>query len=251
MPPPDMPPSIQKPQKSSPISARTRRISVSVYRLPAHGMMVWMGPSKLRWVQAPMAADVAVLQVPHHLVENADGFLPPAPLGLGAQQVFLRHHLQDGADVLRHPAVHQHQALLELLAGLLRHLGQAEDSVIGQQAAAADAEFGIALLRAHAVNQLDARPHAARILPAAARARQPLAQNRARGHQAPVVLFHAAGERVNLAGGAHAHGDQASQQAGGYGQARALGNVVHLADDFDAVARPCPSAAPARRPAAA
>ena len=30
MPPPDMPPSIQKPQKSSPNSARARRISVSV-----------------------------------------------------------------------------------------------------------------------------------------------------------------------------------------------------------------------------
>ena len=59
MPPPDMPPSIQKPQKSSPISARTRRISVSVYRLPAHGMMVWMGPSKLRCGVGADGADVA------------------------------------------------------------------------------------------------------------------------------------------------------------------------------------------------
>ena len=31
--------------------------------------------------------------------------------------------------------------------------------------------------------------------------------------------------------------DQAGQQVGGHRQARALGNVVHLADDFDAVAR--------------
>ncbi len=116
MPPPDMPPSIQKPQKSSPNSARTRRMSVSVYRLPAHGMMVWMGPSKLRWVQPPMARMSPALQVPHHLVQNADGFLPAAPFGLGAEQVLLGDHLQDGSDVLRHPAVHQHQALLKLLA---------------------------------------------------------------------------------------------------------------------------------------
>ena len=45
----------------------------------------------------------------------------------------------------------------------------------------------------------------------------------------------AAGERVDLAGGAHAHGDQAGQQVGGDGQARAFRNIVHLADDLDAV----------------
>ena len=109
---------------------------------------------------------------------------------------------------------------------------------MGQQAAAADAEFGIAFAGRHAVNQLDAGPDAAGILPAAAGAAEPLAENGARGHQAAVVLLEPAGERVDLAGGAHAHGDQAGQQVGGDGQARALGNVVHLADDFDAVAGP-------------
>ncbi len=66
---------------------------------------------------------------------------------------------------------------------------------------------------------------------------QPFAQDGARRHQPPVVLFQAAGERVDLAGGAHADGDQAGQQTGGDRQPRPLGDVVHLADDFDAVAR--------------
>ena len=90
--------------------------------------------------------------------------------------------------------------------------------------------------RLHAVDQLDAGPDAAGILPAAAGAAEPFAEDGARRHQAAVVLLERAGERVDLAGGAHAHRDQAGQQVGGDGEARALRNVVHLADDFDAVA---------------
>ena len=40
MPPPDIPPSIQKPQKSSLNAARARSIRRSVYRLLTQGMMV-------------------------------------------------------------------------------------------------------------------------------------------------------------------------------------------------------------------
>ena len=47
IPPPDIPPSIQKPQKSSPKAARVRSITSSVYRLLTHGMMVCSGPKKL------------------------------------------------------------------------------------------------------------------------------------------------------------------------------------------------------------
>ena len=57
---------------------------------------------------------------------------------------------------------------------------------------------------AHAVDQLDAGPDAAGILPAAAGAAQPFAQDGARGHQAAVLFVQAAGERADLAGGAHA-----------------------------------------------
>ena len=56
----------------------------------------------------------------------------------------------------------------------------------------------------HALDQLDRRPDAAGILPAAARAGQPLAQNRARRHQSPLVLGQRPGQRGGLAGGAHA-----------------------------------------------
>ena len=107
--------------------------------------------------------------------------------------------------------------------------------MVGQQAAAADAEFGITLLRRDPVNQLDSRPHAAGILPAAARASQPFAQDGARGHQAAIILAQAARERANLVGGAHAQGNQARQQAGRDRQARAARDIVHLADDFDAM----------------
>ena len=61
-------------------------------------------------------------QVADHFVQNADGLLAAVPFGLGAQQVFLGDHLEDGPDVLRHAAVHQHQALLQLLARGLRRL---------------------------------------------------------------------------------------------------------------------------------
>ena len=86
-----------------------------------------------------------------------------------------------------------------------------------------------------ALDQLDAGPDAAGILPAAAAAAEPLAENGARGHKAPLVLLERAGKRLDLAGGAHARRDQAGQQIGGDGKARALRNVVDLADDFDAV----------------
>ncbi len=118
-----------------------------------------------------------------------------------------------------------------------RNFVAVEDRDARQQAAAADAEFRIALAGGDAFDQLDARPDAAGILPAAAGAAEPFAEDRARRHQAALVFLQRAGQRVDLAGGAHADGDQAGQQVGGNRQARAFGNVVDLADDLDAVAR--------------
>ena len=40
----------------------------------------------------------------------------------------------------------------------------------------------------------------------------------------------------DLAGCAHAHGNDAGQKAGGDSQARAFGDVVHAADDLNAIA---------------
>jgi hypothetical protein len=53
MPPPDMPPSIQKPQKSFAELRRTRLMMVSVNKFVAHGMMVWMGPRNSAWSPRP------------------------------------------------------------------------------------------------------------------------------------------------------------------------------------------------------
>ena len=200
--------------------------------------MVWIGPSKFCCVHAPTAPMSPRFEVAQDFVEDADGLPAALPLGLGAQQVFLGDHLENRPDVLRHAAVHQHEALLQLFARRLRNPVAGEDFVVGQQAAAADAEFRIALAGLDAVDELDAGPDAAGILPAAAGAAEPLAENRARGHEAPLVLRERAGERVDLAGGAHARGDQAGEQIGGDRQARALRDVVHLADDFDAVPGP-------------
>ncbi len=92
-------------------------------------------------------ADVAAFEVAHHFVQDADGLLPSGPLGFGAQQVLLGDHFEDGADVLRHAAVDQHQALLQAVARGLRDFVEREDVVVGEEAAAADAVFGIAGLR--------------------------------------------------------------------------------------------------------
>ncbi len=59
---------------------------------------------------------VAGPQVSQNLVERADGLLAALPFGFRAQQVLLGDHLKDGSDVLRHAAVHQHQAGLQTVA---------------------------------------------------------------------------------------------------------------------------------------
>ena len=88
------------------------------------------------------------------------------------------------------------------------------------------------------MDKLDAGPYAAGVLPAAAASTQPLPEDGARGHQPAVLLFKRSGERADLAGCAHADGDDAGQKAGGDGQARAFGNIVHAADNLNAVAWP-------------
>ena len=90
-------------------------------------------------------------------------------------------------------------------------------------------------------DELHAGPDAARVLPAAARPGEPLAQDGARGDEAAFVLLErSAVSDCGLSGGAHADGDEARQQAGGDGQPRSFGDAVDLADEFEADA-------PARR----
>src|ERR1022692_2200364 len=121
------------------------------------------GPVEILLGTRPDGADITRLQVAHYLIQYGDRLLAAEPFRFRAQQVFLGHHLQDGPHVLRHAAVHQHQALLQFLARGLIHAVEAEDLVVGQQASAADAEFRIALARLDPVDQLDAGPDAAGI----------------------------------------------------------------------------------------
>ena len=108
--------------------------------------MVWIGPSKLRVRRAAKRLHIARCQ----LLQQYRRAMPMAscarvPFGLRAQQIFLGDHLENRADVLRHAAVHQHEALLQSLRVAAEIAIRPENRVARQQAAAADAEFGIAL----------------------------------------------------------------------------------------------------------
>ena len=103
------------------------------------------------------------------------GLLAGDPLGTAAQEVFLGDHFQDGADVLRHATVDEDERVLEFLAGVSGDVGVVEHLVGGHEAAAGDAEFRVAFLGEGALDEFHAGPDAAGILPAAARAADPLA----------------------------------------------------------------------------
>ena len=66
--------------------------------------------------------------------------------------------------------------------------------MLRKQAPAADAEFRIAFLREHALDQFDAGPNAAGILPAATGAAEPLAKDGARGDDAAFIFRKRAGK---------------------------------------------------------
>ena len=102
----------------------------------------------------------------------------------------------------------QHQRFLEFLAGGRWRVVMVEDAMARHQAAAADAKFRVIFLSERAFDELHARPHAAGILPAAAGAAEPLAEQRAGQHNPAFLLFERAGERVRLAGGPHASADE-------------------------------------------
>ncbi len=104
--------------------------------------------------------------------------------------------------------------------------------VVRQQPAEADAVFGIAGFGRATFNDLHAGPNAAGILPAAAGAAQPLAEDSPRRDQLALRLAQAARQRFNLPGGPHASGDNGCQEIRRYGQARAFGDVVYFADDL-------------------
>ncbi len=146
-------------------------------------------------VQPPIARTSPSSRCASISSSSAMAWRAPLPLGLGAQQIFLRDHLENRADILRHAAMYQDEALLQLLASLGGDLPLAEYLVIGSRRPRLMPNSGSPSARAHR-DELDAGPHTAGILPTTAGAAQPFAENGARRHQAAVLLFEAAGQRV-------------------------------------------------------
>ncbi len=105
MPPPLMPPSIQKPQKSSPNSLRARSISVLRVKIGGPGNDGLDGAVEVTLQAAAERADVAPLKMAGDFVEDFDSLAAAEPLGFTAQEVFLGDHFKNGTDILRHAAV--------------------------------------------------------------------------------------------------------------------------------------------------
>src|SRR5690606_30834042 len=166
-------------------------------------------------------------------IEEPHRLSPCLPLARGTQQVLLRDGLEHRSDVLRHAAVHEHETLLELRREALRQT-VVQELVHRQEPAAADPELGIALARELAADQLDARPHAAGVLPAAAGAAEPLTEDRARRDRAPFDLREPAGESVRLAGRTHAHRDRRREEVRRHREPRTLRDTAHARDELEA-----------------
>ena len=170
MPPPDMPPSMRKPQKSSPRASRLWAMMDSVKRLLTQGMICLRGPSQLSVVSLPRRLDVAGFDGLDDVLEDGHGLLAGLPFLAAAEEVFLGDHVEDGADILGHAAVDEDEAFGQgvgegggslgpgpgKMAGeassgfreRLAHLGLLaflEEVVQGEEPAAADAPFGVLL----------------------------------------------------------------------------------------------------------
>ncbi len=112
------------------------------------------------------------------LVEDAVGLLAGDPFRLAAQQIFLGDHLEDGADVLRHAAVDEHERILELLPGVGGHVVVRRERVcVGIRRPRVMPCSGSPSPATVPCDQLDAGPDAAGVLPAAAGAADPLAEH--------------------------------------------------------------------------
>src|SRR5215471_2578696 len=61
---------------------------------------------------------VALPQISKNILENSQHGLPRSPFFRRTQQVFFCYHFEDGPNVLRHAAVNQNEALLELAPGV-------------------------------------------------------------------------------------------------------------------------------------
>ena len=191
------------------------------------------GPEEIFGERAPEAADVARGQEGEDLVKRGDGAAARGEFGCAAEEVFLGGHLEDRTDVLGHAAVDEHEGVREFLAGGRGDAVNAEEGVAREETTAADAVFGIAVHGGRAFDEFDPGPESAGVLPPAAGAAEPLAENGAGGDDATFRFVARASERTDLAGGAHADADEGAEEVSGNGEAGALRDAVDAADEFE------------------
>ena len=106
-----------------------------------------------------------------------------------AEQVFLGDHFQNRPHILRHAAMDENETVLQLLTSLLCDFFGREDVMLRHQTTTTNSELRIISTSHTTLNQFDARPDSAGILPAAAGSANPFPQNRSRRHDAAIRFF--------------------------------------------------------------
>ena len=195
------------------------------------------GAAEVLGGEATEGANVALAEGLDDLIEQLERFLAALPFGLGAEKVFFGDHLEDGADVLSHAAVDEDEGVGECLAGLERDFIGRKNMVLGHEPATGNAVFGVGLADDLAFDEFDAGPNAAGVLPAAAGAADPFAEDGAGENEAAFAFGEFTGERLGLAGGAHAGADKGGEEVGGNGEAGAFRDVVDGGNHFQSASR--------------
>ena len=85
----------------------------SVNALVTQGMICFRGPSQFWVVKLPSSRDVRGMDRRQDLLEDLERSNRATPFVASAEQILGGDHIEDRADVLRHPAVNEHQALRE------------------------------------------------------------------------------------------------------------------------------------------
>ena len=158
-------------------------------------MIVWIGPEKLRVVGGAEAADVArAAGAPRISSKMPSASCRARPLALRAEQVLLGHHLEDRA---RRSGPCRRGRARGCPASRCARPAETSSGprmrVVGQQAAAADAELRVALARpaTPSISLMPGQTPPESCQPAAGAA-EPLAEDRPGRDQPPLVLLRAA-----------------------------------------------------------
>ena len=118
-------------------------------------------PEKIPHRRAAHTLDRSTFQRGKNLIQDRHRRLASFPFSGGAKQIFLGHHFQNRPDILGHPAVDEHQTVLQLFARLIACIAIIQDAVIRQQPSTADPKLRIIFLCGRPFDQLHPRPYTA------------------------------------------------------------------------------------------